>query len=240
MPRNLQPVTRIIVRIALITISTSAFIRFSGCSAADFVGAYFNTYYNAQRLFREAEDEVLSQQTATQADKVFLPPFNAPQGAKTKFNSVIEKCSKLLQYHPQSELVDDALFMIGRSYYYLNEHQKAERKFTELIEGYPQSDLVPLARLLMAYTYYRAADKDKAFDAATQLVQSAVEEQDDDVLVGGAMLLGQIEAERSNFREAAAHYGTAAEHSRTAAQRHEAYMKLADTHYGTRDFEKAL
>ncbi len=89
----------------------------------DFVGAYFNTYYNAQKAFREAEDEVWNQPDlkVQGAGKNYLAVFNVSQNTRTKFSSVIEKCSKLLEYHPESNLVDDALMMIGKSYFYQND-----------------------------------------------------------------------------------------------------------------------
>ena len=98
-----------------------------GCSIGDFIGAYFNTFYNAQRQFAEAEDELLSQPDVKQKDRPFGYTFTIQPTTKTKFEAVIEKCSKLLQYHPESNLVDNALLMIGKSYYYENDYQPAER-----------------------------------------------------------------------------------------------------------------
>ena len=72
------------------------------CSVGEFVGAYFNTYYNAEKLFSEAEDEILHPRTGRPPDESSSVPFVVEAASKTKFTSVIEKCSKLLQYHPES------------------------------------------------------------------------------------------------------------------------------------------
>lgn len=95
--------------------------------------AYFNSYYNASRTFHEAEEEVLeNERTVRLRDGITGKFIDAPGAAKTKFNTVIDKCSNILSFQSESALVDDALFLIGRSYFYLGEFVKAERKFTEL------------------------------------------------------------------------------------------------------------
>ncbi len=100
--------------------------------------SYFNTYYNAQRLYGEAEDEVWSLPDLQKMGRnYYLAQFNISQTTRGKFTQVVEKCSKLLQYHPNSSFVDDALIMIGMSYFYEGENLQAERKFRELIDGYP-------------------------------------------------------------------------------------------------------
>ena len=91
--------------------------------------AYFNTYYNAQRAFQDAEEEAIA------AKKDFLDKqtknkiFSIPQTARTKFTASIEKNSKLLSYYPTSKWVDASLLMIGKAYYYTDDDLKAERKY---------------------------------------------------------------------------------------------------------------
>ena len=92
-------------------------------------------------------------------------------GTRTKFTTVIEKCSKLLQYHPESDLVDDALLMIGRSYYFQAEYQQAERKCRELIDGYPESALVPETQVLLSYALYKSRDTVAAEELAMKILE---------------------------------------------------------------------
>lgn len=104
--------------------------------------AYFNSYYNASRIYHEAEAEVLDhEQTVRLRDGITEKPIDAPVATKGKFNTVIDKCSNILSFQSESALVDDALFLIGRSYYYIGDFVKAERKFTELRSMGASTDL---------------------------------------------------------------------------------------------------
>jgi TolA-binding protein len=93
-----------------------------------FVGGcvYFNTFYNAQRYFKEGEKEYVKNGKLT------------PQ-ARTNYEKTIEKCAKILEFHPNSRYVDDAVYLMGVSYHRLGEKEKARRKFEELLQYFPRS-----------------------------------------------------------------------------------------------------
>ncbi len=211
----------------------------SSCAVGDFLSAYFNTYYNAHRVFAEAEVEIAALKTPEKADTTFLPPYNLQPGTKAKLTSVVEKCSKILFDNPESNLVDDALMMIGKSYYYLNELQKAERKFGELISGYPESDLVTEAQLLLAHTYYRMKDQVRARETATVIADSTG--GDDEGITGKAfLLLGQISYEAQAYEDSRRSFGYAAEYGETGEERASAFMRVAETNVRLNDVEAAL
>ncbi|MBX2992232.1 MAG: tetratricopeptide repeat protein [Bacteroidetes bacterium] len=205
---------------------------FSGCSVVDFIGAYFNTYYNASKLFTEAETEILKApvRQTTRTERPFLAPFDIQPQTKAKFTTVIEKCSKLLQYHPESKLVDDALLMIGKSYYYQNEHQSAERKFKELLEAYPESDLALETRLLLANTYYRSNDKAAAATVARELFDHARSEKEEGIASGAALVLAHIESENKNLQTAIAYFKTAGELAESDGDQADAFRREAAHH----------
>jgi TolA-binding protein len=212
---------------------------FSSCSVGDFLSAYFNTYYNASRLFTEAEEEIAGLKTPQKPDTTFLPPYNLQPGTKTKLNSVVEKCSKILFDNPESSLIDNALMMIGKSYSYLNEQQKAERKFIELINGYPESGFVPEAELLLAQTYYRMNDKVRAREVATAIADSTG--GDNEGITGKAfLLLGQLSYESQLYAEARRAFGFAAEYSETDEERASAFMRVAQMNVRLGDRQAAL
>ena len=119
---------------------------------------YFNIYYNAAKIFDEAERELNLQQKDLFTTKVFTPGGNVTN----KFVQVIEKCSKILQYHSNSSLVDDALFMIGKSYYYQKEYPSAIRKFTELITNFPESDYYLESKFWIARSYAQGIEFEKS------------------------------------------------------------------------------
>ena len=88
----------------------AATLLFSGC-------AYFNTFYNARKYYREGLD---------------LKAANQPTPAKAKFEKAIEKSALVIQRWPRSRWADDALLLIGLSYYHQGYYDKAMRNFDQL------------------------------------------------------------------------------------------------------------
>ncbi|MCX6137119.1 MAG: tetratricopeptide repeat protein, partial [Ignavibacteriales bacterium] len=139
----------------------------SACSiynpVADFVGqrytnviSYFNTYYNAQRAFNEAEaDVMMTRRAASTKNPQSIQSVPVSSVARQKFNTAIEKGSKLLSYYPTCKWVDNTLLMIGKSYFYLEDDLKAERKFLELLAQFPESSLIPEVELLYGRSLLR-------------------------------------------------------------------------------------
>ena len=211
-----------------------------GCSIGSFIGAYFNTYYNAQRQFQEAVDELMAQRENKQADRSFGFAFAVSPNTKTKFAAVIEKCSKLLQYHSESSLVDDALLMIGKSYYYQNDYQQAERKFKELLEEFPNSGLVSEGELLLGYCYYMMNDKPKASGVAKILLDNATKQGDDAYAARASMLLAQIELDNKNIDQAATYYQAASDNAGSSEERCMAYLNLASLYVQEGNNQRAL
>ncbi len=101
----------------------------SGCSVWDNFTTYFNLYFNTASLFEDAELEIHPQKR----DLFSNEPLVIPGAAKTALVKVVEKSSKLLQFYSTSSYVDEALAMLGKSFYYQGNYQKSKRKFEELI-----------------------------------------------------------------------------------------------------------
>jgi TolA-binding protein len=119
------------------------------------VVAYFNTFYNAQRLFTEAEDAVIAAEIEYRELPGQTRPFVIPTASRSKFTSSIEKNSKILSFYPTSKWVDDALLMIGKAYYYTGDDVRAQRKFYELSAQYPDGDLAVEGQLWLGRSLLR-------------------------------------------------------------------------------------
>ena len=141
----------------------------SGC-------AYYNTFYNAKKFYREAVKE---RKKRTRTQIVELSPeekqLMKKQGLSTEseadrpgatemqnYQKAIEKASSLLEFYPKSRWVDDALILLGECFYYRREFSKAQRKFEEIIQLYPTSEFIPTARLLLAKNYIGLQEFNKA------------------------------------------------------------------------------
>jgi TolA-binding protein len=202
--------------------------------------SYFNTYYNAQRLFAEAEDEVWSLPELQKTGRnYYLAQFNISQSTKGKFTQVVEKCSKLLQYHPNSSLVDDALLMIGMSYFYEGDNLQAERKFRELINGYPGTGLALRARLMLAFTNYKANNPEAATASANEALEAATTEGEKGLVGHASLLLGQLAIESKDTARAIEEFRTAGKFCESAELRAASFQRAAEIHAGSGDYENA-
>lgn len=102
--------------------------------------AYYNTYYNAEKNYRTGLKKVHDQPvTLDPREPVRIHP--APvQAGNSDFDKAIDKGAKILRKFPDSKWADDALLLIGKSYYYRQEFYPALQKFEELrnVSGSPK------------------------------------------------------------------------------------------------------
>ncbi|MEX0723816.1 MAG: hypothetical protein WD053_08055 [Gracilimonas sp.] len=94
--------------------------------------AYYNTFYNAEKSFEAGLEKNLGQNreyNPLQPIRVHQKPVNA--GAQD-FEKAIQKSADILRRHEDSKWVDDAIYIIGKSYYYRQDYFSADQKFREL------------------------------------------------------------------------------------------------------------
>ncbi len=138
------------------------------CGRGSFIGrqyddltAYYNTFHNATKAFESGLESV--NESGGDIDRTrYLSVFPPPQGGagQSDFEETIQKSADVLREHPNSEWVDDALLLIGRSRYYQQNYVGAIQKFREVIaldaerEGEAR---FRLAQTLVAADRYREA-----------------------------------------------------------------------------------
>ncbi len=150
----------------------------SGCGIWENFTTYFNLYYNTKDKFEEAETAInLQRKNLFELEEPNISG-NVPQ----LLNKVIEKSSKILQFHSNSGYVDDALLMLGKSFYYQKNYQKALRKFQELLVTLPESDLILENNLWIAKTQMRLKDFKDALAALKSIREQAIEEGEDEIV----------------------------------------------------------
>jgi hypothetical protein len=69
--------------------------------------AFYNTFYNAKASYREG---------------MKLKEQNQNTQARAKFDKAIEKSALVIKQWPKSRWVDDALFLVGTSYYQVGQY----------------------------------------------------------------------------------------------------------------------
>ncbi len=225
---------------------------FGGCSTYRNMTAYFNTYYNAGKLFDDAVTEVANTAQPARDSNYFAPPV-VPATAITKFEKVIEKSSKLIQFYPESGLIRGAILMIGKSYAYQAEYDPAIRKFEELLKNFPEADERFEAKLWLARARYGEKNTDEALRLVKELFPEARAEGKDEIMQEALMLEAQIYVDRQEFDQAAATYAVAVEISGggdrrawsqyqlgLAYEKTKSYAKAADAYLGVRDYRPSL
>ncbi len=150
----------------------------SGCGVWENFTTYFNLYYNASDLFEKAEKQILSQDK----DLFSTEPPQLPGTAKSNLVKVIEKCSDLLQFNSETAYVEDALMMLGKSFYYQKNYQKALRKFKELEETFPESSYLLETQLWIGKCQMRLKNYNDALTTLSLVRKQAVDEGESDII----------------------------------------------------------
>jgi TolA-binding protein len=140
---------------------------------------YFNTYFNASENFSDAYDDyatkVLTNYSEKQ-DSIYAKP-KLSQESIDKFNLAIEKASKVIQYHKSSEFMDRAVLLVGKSYYYLGDYLKAERKFGEFISRLKSSTYLDEALMYLAKTQLRLENEGPAIERLNSLIKTSKDKE---------------------------------------------------------------
>lgn len=209
----------------------AAFMVLSGCSVFSPVGdaistgyestvSYFNAYYNANRLFSEAETEI---RTAALAARGKEEPsgqiVTIPATSKQKLTAVIDKCSNILAFHPNGNLVDDALFLIGKSFYYQGDYVRAERKFTELLVRYPTSNLALEAQMWFAQTLEKLNKVEDALNTSQMVMAAAQEKNERTLAVSARLEAARLYRKKQDDDQALETLRTALEHAANDEER---------------------
>jgi TolA-binding protein len=150
-----------------------------GCSIWGDFTTYFNLYYNTSDIFSQAEDAIKSQKTDLFSNEEVTIPGSATQ----LLNKVIEKASQILQFHSQSAYVDDALLMLGKSFFYQKNYLKAIREFQELVATQPNSNLILEAKLWIGKSDMKLKNYDDALSTLEKVRKQGIDEGKHDIVV---------------------------------------------------------
>ena len=102
--------------------------------------AYFNTLYNAKSYYRQGKKLVIHD--TLRVDSEF-------------FDKTIEKSTVVLVKYPGSRWADDALFIMGASYYYKGDYSRSLEKLDFLAQNYPASHFYDDALYYRGLAYYK-------------------------------------------------------------------------------------
>jgi TolA-binding protein len=184
--------------------------------------AYFNTLYNARRIYGEAEKAGTDETAAREQ--------------REKYKQVVQKCSQMIQDHPKSRWVDDAVFLMGKALVRQEEYDKAIRKFQEIQTNFPESDYVPQSIYWLALSYHLKKDEAQALAQVERFLAAYPRHE---LRFDALFLGGDIKRALEDYDGALEYYGIVAAEAKEKEIVDESLLKSAELYYGRGEWEKA-
>lgn len=127
--------------------------------------AYFNTFYNAQQYFDEAEEDIVKNRDTDELSKK----------TDESLAKAIEKCNTVLRDFPESRWRDDALILKGKALYYKGKYATAKATLERLNSEHSESVLLPEANLWLVRCRWKLGEGDASLQALLSLMSKAGE-----------------------------------------------------------------
>jgi len=188
--------------------------------------AYFNTFYNAKKQFGEAE----------KAYQDNPPDLEISGSQRELYEQAIKKASKILVFYPNSKYVDDALFLMGKAYFRMEEFGKSRRKFEELLVNYPKSKFRFEAGYLLGTIHYYMNEPDRARDALTAVIESKKNSWADDA----RYVMGEMAFWNGEYRQALKEYSRLPEEYPKSELRADTFFKIGESRFNLEEYQGAL
>jgi len=123
--------------------------------------AYYNLFFNAEKNYESGQ----------KANRRISADEELSADEKRFYNASITKSWKLINiYSDSNKYSDDALLLIGKSHYNLQEYDRAEDIFKKFLQKYTKSNLQTEAQLWMAKTYIQRKKDDDAIEMLNKLI----------------------------------------------------------------------
>lgn len=187
--------------------------------------AYYNTFYLARKDFNKAEENRRN------------TPNPNPQVQTALYTEAIKKASKVLEFYPKSKWVDDALLLIGKSYYHQAEFNKAERKARELIANFPSSNLIYEAYLFLGLSLVRMNNPLEAKEAFNLILNSP---QAKDLRPQTTLALAEMALEQKDYPLALSFYQQFLTNYKKNPKAGECQFKIAEIYENQKNYGEAL
>ncbi len=157
----------------------------------------------------------------------------------SKFDRVVEKCSRLLVHYPKSKWVDDALLMIGVSYYYKYDLIKSERKFNELLNNFPESDHRAEALMWMGRIYDRIDKTEDAEAYFRESIKQGIKDGNTDIIADAYYYMGEMYLTTNQEQKAVEAYSDGAQYTSSRNKRIRLELSIAREQESLGNLDKA-
>jgi tol-pal system protein YbgF len=131
-----------------------------------------------------SETQNTSDQSAVSSEPTISQPNNNLEAAQNdydvafshlragRFNESARLFETFIQMYPEHDLIDNAYYWLGESFYVKREYPQALSAFQTLVMQFPQSRKVADSKLKIGYTYFELGDLDNANKHLGDVVKS--------------------------------------------------------------------
>ena len=189
--------------------------------------AYYNTFFNAKEYYKSGEKK----QKNSKSDKI-------PSDVKTSYNNAIKKCWKLIDtYGDSSKYADDALLLIGKSHYNIEEYEHSEKVLQQFLLKYLNSNLIPDAKLWLAKNYIELDKEEKALEILNNLFENKVSNE---VAAQSFYILGDLNFKNQNYEKAIEEFQKCVEITDDDEIKGDAEYKTGESLFHLEEYENAI
>lgn len=187
--------------------------------------AYFNTFYNAEEHYSNAE-------------KLRIQSLGSSLPAKAiqEYGKAIDKSDKVLNEYSDSDYVKDAMLIKGKSHFFRREYDSAKEVFFQLQES-KEEFFIDETKYWLALCKWKDFKPQPAINDLKDLLSStdSIELQSRIYLV-----LGEIYLENEDSDNAFYFLNLGAETSKDRLTREQIYFQIAELSYEKKIYEQAL
>lgn len=201
----------------VVTLAVAAYLVLPGCSV------YYNLFFNCEQAFNNAERQ--------------RHESKGGSGGRSEYQKAIEKAQKVVENYPKSKYYDDALFILGVSFYHTGEFAKSERRFRELLAEFEDSKYTREATLYQAKAKLALGEEEDAMTVFSDIFESRY---DRDFKAEAAVALGNFYMEEKDYSEARRYYIAVRDSLGNSEQRRESQISIADSYFENFQFGEAL
>ncbi len=193
-------------RIPLFIVLTLIFI--SGCSLgikqrwSDF-NAYYNTFYNAKISYERGLRLVENQTHVFNPERPIRIHRTPVRAGQSDFEKAIEKSADILLNHDDTKWVDDALELIGKSYFYMGQFFSAEQKFNEILVASENETIRQRAVLWKGVIFLETNRYNEGLNYLNGIIISEEYDWNPQIIRELNLVIAQLYVQQMNWEEAA-------------------------------------
>ena len=186
---------------------------------------YYNTFYNAQKYFKNAEKIRLENENRS-----------LPVNAQTAYTSVIEKCDLVLEKYPDSDYVNSALLLSGQAHYHKEEYNSAESKMKQLQKS-GDSDFIQQGKFWIALIKWKKGKIQPGIDQLRKLLKEELHSITPTLI---HLYLADIHIELKDVETALGHLEIASKKSVDRNEKGRINQRLSELAFNREEYDRAL